>query len=118
MSQYVIEYGKAWKIGHHDFVKELYARSSEGSTMQLATRAIAFTVLGNRIRLPHLHVEARRSHAASVSSMREKLGKGPGAIKEETLAAAILLYMFEVIQSIALQSFPLWRTILTENSGD
>lgn len=106
MSQCYIEYGQEWGMGHHDFVKELYVRSAEGSTMQLATQAVAYTMLRNRIRLPHLNVEARRSHAATVSSMQETIGKGPSGITEETLAAVVLLYLFEVIQSLMLASFP------------
>ncbi|KAJ0414897.1 hypothetical protein BJY00DRAFT_294404 [Aspergillus carlsbadensis] len=81
--------------GHLEFLQGLLESSSETSPLRPATLASSYLSLSRRYKSSELYVQARKFYGTALQSIRTTLSKPLGLWQEETVAAIMLLHMFE-----------------------
>ncbi|KAJ9208907.1 transcriptional regulator family: Fungal Specific TF [Paecilomyces variotii] len=102
--QYTVISDPEQHFHHLGFLPGLYALSKQNanvdracSSLRWAVEATALSSLANRMRIPPLVVKARQVHGNALRSVNAALRSPSTAVRDETLAAVVLLSLFEDI---------------------
>jgi hypothetical protein len=74
----------------------MYFESRADSSLRSATMAVAYTTLFNETNIPEMNVNALRSYAATLASLKLDFTSTSETVKDETLNAVMLLSLLEV----------------------
>lgn len=81
--------------GHLDFLPSLYINSADDSCIRPAIQATAYLSLSNLSKSSSLQIRARGAYLAALNAVNRAIHSAD-SVKDETLAAVMLLSLFEV----------------------
>ncbi|OJJ47105.1 hypothetical protein ASPZODRAFT_1897791 [Penicilliopsis zonata CBS 506.65] len=91
-------------VSHLSFLPNLYAKCQEKASsdaasacFRLAVDAAAQVALGHEARAPSLISKARRNYGKALGALQQLLNTHSQAVKDETLAAVVVISLFEDI---------------------
>lgn len=96
MNQVVLRVHRSPCKGYLAFMPDLFQEKGDDPCLKHAILSISYLTLSNKTGHQELHLKARKNHGLSLEHLNKALGSRENAVKDEILAACLLLSIFYV----------------------